>query len=769
MISPSSTSATLPLDNLSEDGVVPEKRVASASDAQAITRSLVEANRERSRFNSKVKGMFQGNPPYDHQKLMAAGQGYRANVNFLEGKAARCAALVPYYDLFSGAKFYCQVRTNVGNDQEKQDWSDILTEEFDRLLRTYRAFDFNMQKMLADLVGYGSGFLMWYDKTDWHFTCAPRHKVYVPDGTDACTDNLDVVTFRERMQVHKLWGFIKNRKAAERIGWNVDATARAIGNAYPEIQGESSTQYNFEWLQQKMKDRDLVEGIRSATVPIAHVLVKEFSGKITHMMIFENMGHSKYEKSMADDFLYEKTGRFDNFRQFLAGFFLETLDGSWNGVNGIGHDIYSAMAIKDRLKCSVIDQVFLKCGVTLQAKTAAALQKTSLVQAGVFNIIPPDYDVQQATILGDSNSPVMLDRTLDNMLVANTGVYRQRVQKEDGNPITAEQARIDQTNSTVLSNSAVNRFYGDLDPFYAELYRRASSDGQHDSGGDGPAAAKEFQQRCQAKGVPAKAIRDVEYVRAYRNAGNGSGYMRQQNIQSTMPFYPMMPESGKQNFLSYALASIHGQSMVNLFNPVADRQKLPNDHEAMAALENSAMKQNAPVVWTPTQNNLIHATSHLQSGAQAAGSLQAGAKPEDVINYLEAVGGHTAIHLQELQKDPTQKPQVKALTDQFQQLAAIHDKLKKHVQDAQQQAQQKQQEQQQAAVQAAQIGAGTDPSTMIQAAKTAHAMKLHDEKTRQAMDQKDAKSKQDMALRDAKAANEIRIQNAKAHQQLKQS
>lgn len=755
----SSSASTLPLENISQTGQVPKSRIGDASDGQALVQTLVEANRQRSLFNSKIKGMFQGMPPYDQGKLQAAGQGYRANINFREGKAARSAALVPYYDLFSAAKFYAQVRTNQGGDQNKQKWSDIITEEFDTMLKSYAAFDFNMQKMLADLVGYGSGFLVWKDKTDWHFKCAPRHKMYVPDGTDACMDELEVLVYRERMRVNVLWGYIQDKKAAKDVGWNVDATVEAIASAFPETR-EGTNQYNYEWVQQKLKDRDLTEGARSSTVPVAHILSAEFDGTVTHQIVFEVSGRTKGQKDTKAQFIYEKKGRFSNFRQFCAGFFLETLDGSWNGVEGIGHDIYSTMAIKDRLKCSTIDQVFLKCGVTLQAKTASALQKTSLVQAGVFNIIPPDYDVQQATILGDSNSPLVLDRQLDNMLMANTGVYRQRVQKEDGNPITAEQARIDQQNSTVLSNSAVNRFYQDLDHLYAEIYRRASDPNLV---GDGPAikAAKGFQERCKARGVEAVAIKDVECVTAYRNAGNGSAYMRQQNINSTMPIFPLLPEQGKQNFIDYSLAAIHGQSMVDVFNPKGEEQRIPGDQRAWAMLENAAMKENAPVAWTSTQNNVVHAQIHLQSAAQAAQSLQQGADQMEVLSYLEAIGKHTAIHLQKLQGDPFRKDVFQVLQQQWEQLAKFTDQLMKKVQDDSQQ----QQENQAKMAQAQAVQQGTDPDTQIKLAKAQQDMQIKQAKAAQQLQHKDQKTAQDIALKNAKAiSDEHRANQQSANQ-----
>src|SRR5262245_6498819 len=127
----------LPLENISESGVAPEKRVGSATDAQALVSELVSANRERSRSNAKIKGQIDGNPPYNADRVRQAGQAYRANINFGEAKAALSTALVPYYDLFAGATHYFQVRTDFGSGDDREYFSGIITEEFDRLLKSW--------------------------------------------------------------------------------------------------------------------------------------------------------------------------------------------------------------------------------------------------------------------------------------------------------------------------------------------------------------------------------------------------------------------------------------------------------------------------------------------------------------------------------------------------------------------------------------------------------------------------------------------------------
>src|SRR6267142_5950823 len=73
-------------DNGSRFGTVyiPETRVADAFSARQVCLRLLDNDRLRGRERAKVQGMLDGNVPFDPNKLKAMGQGWRANLNFLE-------------------------------------------------------------------------------------------------------------------------------------------------------------------------------------------------------------------------------------------------------------------------------------------------------------------------------------------------------------------------------------------------------------------------------------------------------------------------------------------------------------------------------------------------------------------------------------------------------------------------------------------------------------------------------------------------------------
>jgi hypothetical protein len=247
--------------------------------------------------------------------------------------------------------------------------------------------------------------------------------------------------------------------------------------------------------------------------------------------------------------------------------------------------------------------------------------------------------------------------------------------------------------------------------------------------------------------------------------GNGSAIMRQTTLASLTPYSAMWPESGQANFHDDVIAAYTNQTKVERYNPKAARMNQPTDQHNLAMLENAAMRTGAQVIWTPTQNNLIHAEVHLKASADAAASLQQGADPAAVLAFMENVGPHIGQHLQALSQDPSHQRQFKALEGEFKHLGQVADQLHGQVQKMMQQRQEEQQKIQQANA----IAQGTDGDTAIKIAETKAKIGMATAKGQQAMQMKAEKhqqaltqAQQDMQIKDAQAAAQIAIDQAKA-------
>ena len=135
--------AQLPLQTLNEDGKAPETRIADAASAREIFQKLIMADELRNNTRAKLRGLVDGNPPYNPAELRRNNQAFRTNVNFRESEAFLTLAMSAFYDVFAEVPTYANVRTAYGNDMDKrEELSKIITEEFDRLQKLDKDFDY---------------------------------------------------------------------------------------------------------------------------------------------------------------------------------------------------------------------------------------------------------------------------------------------------------------------------------------------------------------------------------------------------------------------------------------------------------------------------------------------------------------------------------------------------------------------------------------------------------------------------------------------------
>jgi hypothetical protein len=127
---------------------------------------------------ARIKGLVDGNPPYSHAALVAAGRADECNVNWRIAKYFLTLAKGMIYDVFSEAETYATVLLDyqkVIEDARKADaysavsadqvceWGHIVTDEFDRLQKGDPDFDYTSQQSQGQSVLYGCGPIVFED------------------------------------------------------------------------------------------------------------------------------------------------------------------------------------------------------------------------------------------------------------------------------------------------------------------------------------------------------------------------------------------------------------------------------------------------------------------------------------------------------------------------------------------------------------------------------------------------------------------------------
>lgn len=736
---PENQNDVFPLKTLPESGKAPKVRLDDASKAQGIYWTLHHANEMRNLRGTYIQGMFDGNPPYKQSALRNQAQGWRANFNTLEGKARKNAAKTPYYDLFSSTPTLVEVRTNERGEQvDAQQASEIITEEFYAMLRDWSGFDLNFWKMLDDFVGFSRGWIWWPDMISWRFKRIAWWRVLFPDGTDVDPEEWSLFSIEHDFDVTTLNGYIKDEEAAVAAGWNVNAVRDAIINACPV---QPNNAQDMMLVQQAVRDQDIYLTTRASTVQAASIYVREFDGSWSRMIVQTGANGANPPELRTDQWLFRKDSVCDDVRQLMASFFFEVENGSVNGLGGLGRDIFDIVKAKDRMLNEQTNNVFMRSTILLQAQTASSQIKTGLVQVGGgVTIIPNGMNIQQSTMLGDISGTMEVNQQFDNMLDKNTGIYRPSYEKPQGNPETATAASMRFAQATVLTNSAVNRFYQQLDWFYSEIYRRAT---QELPGGNDPGikSAIEFQKRCKDRGVTEKQLRNPYYVRACRAIGNGSPAMRQQLTSEMAPIVPQLGQRGQKAWLKDFIAARGGQSKVDRYMPGEDEVDMPSEQDREAMQENGMVKIGVPVMVIENDNHAVHLRRHFEAGFAALQAAQQGGNPQESAAFIQGVLPHVQEHIQLLAIPEQQKQAVQAFKQLEQGLGQLMSAIEQATPDPQ--------EQQRVMM-----------DIELANAKAQSDMQRKDQKAQFDMGLKTQKARHQMGLSDATTASSINQQTA---------
>jgi hypothetical protein len=751
------------LENL-VDGKPPETRMATAIDSsQRIQKLLNSEKMGRSQRRALVKGLVDGNPPYKPADLKRAGRSQACNVNWRVAEFYLSMARFAFYEVFAETPTFATVTTDFGSPAQRNEWGDVMTAEFDALLRSDNSWDRTNQFSIYDMVLYGCGPMVFQDELDWRNEFVPCSNLIVPDFTPSDTSKWEEAAILKNYLPTELYKCIRNEKEAVEMGWNVEATKQAIMQAHTLWQ-EGGKYKQWEWHQQMLKNNAFWYGSTSRYIQCVHYYYREFpeagesEGRITHCVLI-NPEDNTVQKANGLGYLFQKLRRFECWDEIVHPMYYDNDGGGYHhSVTGLGVKMYSAMEYQNRLICNVADKAFAP-KILFRPLTANSDQQLSIVQYAEFGKVPAGFDVVQTPVQSFMEEGVAFNRELTGLISSNLAQYRTALTKDSGNPITAYEAQLRASEQSKLGKTQLNHYYNQLDWLMQEKFRRAANqklNGFLPGGRD----AVRFRHACQAGGVPLQAMRRA-CVKATRTVGQGSPFMRQQALQQLLAISPMLGESGKGNLISDYIAAVAGQSMVERYAPSAESPAL-TDQAALATLQVAAAKDGVAPIVGGSQNHYVFARVFLQSGVQAIQSLQQAQDPQSfmqsaptVIQFLDTIGPSLAQHIQALNGDVSHQNEYKELMDQLKQLeqakAGIEQQAKQMFQQQQKAAQQNQQRQQQAMTDA-----------QLAEVELQNKIRMQQQKTDAAIRMKQEKHDQGKALADASTASEISRRNVVA-------
>lgn len=667
-----------------------ESRLKNGASARLILKRMIDADEQSGRRRAVVDGWVAGNPPYRTPR--AKGREWEANLNFMGGKALMDSSAVPYYQIFDGVEYYAETKTaHQPKHPDHQEWSGKIARRFHNMCSRWKqgGFDWNIQAASYHMRKHGIGPCFFERHNDWRFRAIPSGMVLADKDTPSCVGKRHrKLAIRVPYSVVELWEFIKDEATATALGWDVEAVKTAIKRAGQGLLGDDRNNwYSSPWetFQRRLMDDDLRTSAECESVACAHLLVQEFNGKITHVVVTEtevvpdqNPGEIKDE-----DFLFRHANRYDSFDQALVVFFQNMGEGTWHSVRGLADDAFKHGEVENRLMCRMVDGAFIGSSLVIKPGNTPNKDKLQLTQFGAVTLLPAGAEIQQTNLHGALDGPIMVHRIIRNQLSQNIGQAHPRsLSREDGRGEVPTKAQVDAevSRDATLSQGQMSLFYQTLDTLYSEMFRRAADPNTTDE------EAKQFQKECKEDGVPAKALTDMEYVRANRTSGYGSPQIRQMVHRQMLELglVAMLPEDGKQNWLRMAVGSIEGADKVEYLVP---REHVPSRDDADAAMENSMIKNGDMPVMISGQNDVIHLHAHLKHAADTLAPVNEAleaqqfdpAMLQSAYEYLQIMGAHIEQHVARLRGDASRAQMAKMFEAELNNLVSFNGKLRRAI------------------------------------------------------------------------------------------
>ena len=633
----------LDLGSLDEKGKPVETRLKDVKAAIGIFATLLRADEKSAVNRSRIDSMFDGVAPYSQSQLAASGQGLKTNLNFGEAQRLLDISLSAYVDLYTSLEKLVEVKATTGERSEVGPKEDIVAEELTNLFRRWPEFHSSYLRLCTQFIKHGVGIAYFDSPEDWKFRVGGFADILIPRQSQASENAIDIAVGRRQYQLHELYHFIKNEKAAKAVGWNVAEVKRVMmenvktsGRAYTS----GNTYSDYEALQAEIKNNDLYTGIQNPTVDVLHYWVREIDGSVSHYISAE---------SSPKDFLYKKVSRYETPEQAYIFFTYGVgSNGTYHSIRGLGQRVFSHVQTSNRLRCQQIDGAMLASSVMIQPENQRSLDELSFTFYGAYAVMSPNVRIVEKAIpnLGTAVQPALQD--LSQQLSLNTDTMSPYGPNQTSPYKNQMQVVADMDVATRISGSTLNLFYSSWTRLMREMVRRIVQVKRPD------AAIKDFFDRCEKRGVEKEFIKklDVAQTKAVRSIGNGSHANRLVSLRELQGISGQFDDVGRRNLTRDIVSTRVGHDLADRYVPAQEDDRQTVDTK-IAYLENQQLQQGQPVPVVSSELHGQHLQLHvplLQQFIQAINEGQA--DPQQVLPALQALYQHIAETAQYAAGDP---------------------------------------------------------------------------------------------------------------------
>lgn len=375
------------------------RSIRDVEQARNVVKTIQQANRNRQIINTRIMAKYNAERPYRQDQLEQEGLGWRSNFTTKPLPLMIDKVAPRFVEAVNGLKYF----TNASLDSK---WENSVqkTEKFragiTKLIRNRKGWRNFLENVAQDNALFGFTVPAWLDEFTWFPRYFRQDEIFINTGTRQIPSSAQLIVLREIFLPHELFSQIKNREAAETVGWNIANCTEAINKASP-AQWRDNWGNNLDMIYQNMI-REMTTGFSYqegvSVINVFSLLAQEVDGKVSH---YRMAGPDLIEIFSQDD-------RFESMEECLAFFNFQKGNDTMAGSKGIGREIYELAGMQDRIRNEVVDRSILS-GKTLFQGNMRDAHKFKMSVIGMACLVPTGWQVLEQKIDGNVDNFLRLD------------------------------------------------------------------------------------------------------------------------------------------------------------------------------------------------------------------------------------------------------------------------------------------------------------------------------------------------------------------------
>lgn len=755
-------------------------RFTSAADVEDVVWTMKWMDLPRGENRALINSLFNGDPPYTANEQKQ--NNISTNVNFLEATKIGHDARRQFENAFMLSDKFFTVQLNYGPAYKRYEWSQVVTQEINRVMKSNRYYFEVLQSIFASLVLHGIGPSVWFDRQRWYPDMVGIEDVLLPSNSLRTMENVSHFAIYKQFTAAQLWNLTHGVRVDP--AWNMPLVDRCIKWAMDQP-GQTFTNAEL-WSAEKQVERDKQDsGMYSndtiPTIDCWDFMFFDSENKASgwnRRIILDTPNPSGAEIPATsflegrNEYLFNSgrrkyASKIDELIHFQFGDTSAVAPFRYHSVRGIGFLLYAVCHLQNRLRCKFTDSQFehlLQYFRVANPEDAERLTKVDLIDKGIIpeglNFMPASdrWQVDGGLVqMGmQMNRQTMSDNTASFTQDFDFNSDRKNVEE------TATRTMAKVNASAAMIGSMLGMAYEYQTFQFREICRRFCIPNSRDPD------VRRARVNILRQGVPEEALKSECWdVEPNRVLGSGNEMLAQAMADKLLGIRPMLdPEPQREALHIYIATTSKNSKLANRWVPMEKAGVSDARHDAQLAA--GPLMMGLEVEIKTGMNHIDYVEALIKAVAtkiheiESTGSMATKAEITGLSNTM----AHIAKHIEIIAQDETQKARVKVYKDD---LAKLGNVVKGYAQRLQEQGAEAQ-------------GQATDPkdaakaqAMVIQAQtkakinETAHAQKTAQRAVQFRMQQQ--QKAQEHKLRMASEANRVKVnatlEALKAAQQLR--